>query len=193
MSIRAGRVFLAFAGVLLVASLTWIGIVWFIADAVPGDFVAPSLIGFVALVLLVVGALTFSQFVEVSVGPDRITVRHVVGARRSVLLSEIDEVVLLQRLVLPGRGGVSAVPRVLLRHGDRTVLAFTPQERGVVEMLASHGLQSTVVSEPLTPIQASRRYPRSVSVGELLGGPMLWAALVIAVFAIAWVFWIVLR
>lgn len=66
-------------------------------------------------------------------------------------------------------------------------------KNAVVEMLASHGLQSTVVSEPLTPIQASRRYPRSVSVGELLGGPMLWAALVIAVFAIAWVFWIVLR
>lgn len=193
MSIRAGRVFLAFMSVLLVASLTWIGVVWSMADPMPDAFIAPSVIGLVALVSLMVGAPMFSRFVEVSVGEGRIAVRRVVGACRSVSLSEIDEVVLLQHLILPARTGPSSTPRVLLRHGDHTLLAFTPRWGGVVETLESRGLQSTVISEPLTPIQASRRYRRSVSVGELIGGPMLWVTLVVAVIATAWALWSVVH
>lgn len=189
MSIRAGRVFLACACVLFVASLAWIGAVWFMADSMTSAFVAPSVIGLVGLVFFIVGALIFSRFVEVSVAESHITVRYVVGACRSVPLSEVDEVVLLQRLILPARSGPSATPRVLLRHGDHTLLAFTPRWRGVVEMLGSRGLQSTVISEPLTPVQASRRYRGSVSAGELIGGPLLWAALVVAVIVIAWALW----
>lgn len=181
--------FLAITGVLLVASLAWIGVVWSMPDPLPSAFIAPSVIGLVALVFFIVGALMFSRFVEVSVGEGHITIRHVVGAGRSVPLSEIDEVVLLQRLILPARSGSSSTPRVLLRHGDRTLLAFTPRGHGVVEILASRGLPSTVISEPLTPIQASRRYRRSVSVGELTGGPMLWAAIVVSVIVTVWALW----
>lgn len=181
--------FLAFTSVLLVASLAWIGVVWSMSDPLPSAFVAPLVIGLVALVLFTIGSLMFSRFAEVSVREGHITVRYVVGACRSVSLSEVNEVVLLQRLILPARSGPSSTPRVLLRHGDRTVLAFTPRGLEAVEMLASHGLQSAIISEPLTPIQASRRYPRSVSVGELASGPMLWAALVAAVIVIAWAIW----
>lgn len=188
MSIRAGRVFLAFTGVLLVASLAWVGVVWSMADPSPSAFIAPSAIGLVAVVLFIAGALMFPRFVEVSVGGDHITVRHVVGARRSVPLSEIDEVVLLRHLTLPARGP-SSTSRVLLRHGGHTLLAFTPQGHGVVEILVSRGLPSTVISEPLTPIQASTRYRRSVSVVELIGGPMLWVVLVVAVIVIFWALW----
>lgn len=59
----------------------------------------------------------------------------------------------------------------------------------MVEVLASHGVRSTVISEQLTPIQASRRYRRSVSVGELVSGPMLWAAPAAAVIVVAWEVW----
>lgn len=60
MSIRADRVFLAFTCVLLVASLAWIGAVWSMADPLPSAFIAPSVIGLVALVFFIVGALMFS-------------------------------------------------------------------------------------------------------------------------------------
>lgn len=193
MPIRAGRVFLVLTCVLLVASLAWIGVVWSLADPRPSAFIAPSLIGFIALVCLIIGVLMFSPFVEVSVGETHITVRRVVGAGRSVPLTEIDEVVLLRCLMLPARSGPSSTPRVVLRHGGQTVLAFAPRELGVVEKLASRGLRSTVISEPLRPLEASRRYRGAVSVGELVGGPLLWAALAVAVAVIAWALWNVLR
>lgn len=145
-----------------------------------------AVLGLVSGVCLSAGALSFSRFVDASIDEERIKVQYVLGPSRSVLVSDIDEVVLLKHLDLPARTGTRPTPRVLLRYNDRTTLAFTPRDMGMVQALASRGVQPTVIGEPLTPHQASRRYRNAVGFGELISGTMVGAALVIPTIIVVW-------
>jgi hypothetical protein len=188
-SVTAGRTYLAVACTLFVSCLVWFGIAWSALGPWSGATVVPAVLGLVAGIGLGAGALIFSRFVEASLDGSLITVRYVLRPRRSVSAAEIDEVVLLRALHLPARAGASSVPRIVLRRGGRTVIAFTPRDVGVVRSLAALGCEPVVVSEPLTPLQASRRYGRAAGFGEMIGEPLVWAAILVPLAVVVWAVW----
>ncbi|MBK0420319.1 hypothetical protein JD276_14895 [Leucobacter sp. CSA1] len=189
MSITAGRVFLAITLAMSVACLGWFGLVRFSFGTWSSAAVLPGVIGLIAALATVVGALMFARFVEASVHGQTIRLRRVLGRDRTIAVSEVDEVVLLLDLRLPSRTAPSSVTRVVLRRAGGTVAAFTPRGSELVDGLRSLGFRPLVIDEPTTPLRASRSYPGSVGFAELVVEPVLWACVVIPVVVVAWLVW----
>jgi hypothetical protein len=80
----------------------------------------------VGAVALLAGLIVFPSYVETHVDRRRIELRSVAAPRRVVPAEDIDEIVLLQGLQIPGRWSSVTTPRVLLRGGDRMLAAYTP-------------------------------------------------------------------
>ena len=191
MSVRVGRTFLAVLGTALVISALWGGIACLTADSPLDIALVPAIIGVIALVGLLVGAPLLSRFVEAQEVAGRVEVRYALKARRVIPVSEIDEVVLVRTLRLSSRSGrPSSAPRVVLRRGGRTVVAFTPDTLAVVRRLEALHVRTVVDDEPLTPIETVRRYGRrAVGLAELLIQPLSWVLIASAMILVVWATW----
>lgn len=191
LSVRTGRTFLAVLGTALVISALWVGIACLTADS-PLDFVVvPAVIGVIAIVGLLVGATLFSRFVEAREVAGRVEVRYVLKPRRVIPVPDIDEAVLVRALRLPSKGGgPSSAPRVVLRRGGRTVVAFTPDTLEVVRRLEALDVRIVVDKEPLTPIETVGRYGRrAVGLMELIVLPLSWVLIATAMIVVVWAIW----
>jgi hypothetical protein len=199
MSIRVGRTYLAVLATLFLVCAVWFASAWNLDEPLSAQTVAPAVFGLVALVGLVAGLLMFSRFAEAAVYRDTIIVDRVLRPRLVITASEVDEAVVLQRLLLPGRPVWNSSLRVVLRRDGVTVAAFTPHRwdlpggdppgTGQPDKLEALGLEPVVVPEPLTPFQADRRCRGAVSAAELLTVPLLWAAVIVPVVVVAWAVW----
>ncbi|WP_140400717.1 hypothetical protein [Gulosibacter sp. 10] len=147
----------------------------------------PAVLALLAFAGLAAGAPMFSRFAEAWIDSEAVVIRRVLGPRRAVPLSGIEEVVLLRSLRLPSRTGASSAPRVVLRGEGRTIAAFSPRSADLVPELGRRGLVLAVVDDPLTPFAAARRYPKSVGFAELLVQPFAWGAIVFPILIIVWV------
>ena len=107
--------------------------------------------------------------------------------QRVIPLAVIDEVVVIERLLLPARMGPGTAVRVVLRRDGNTIAAFTPHGRAVVDALGSAGCRVTLVSEPLSPLQVRRRYRSGASLGEMVvaGAPLF--AILVGALVLLWV------
>ncbi|MFF7294174.1 hypothetical protein ACFY9N_16715 [Microbacterium sp. NPDC008134] len=166
-SVFAGRVFLAITGSVFLVAVAWAGWAW------PGE--GPDAAGLgvllalavIAAVLWIAAAVLTVRFVEATVDERSVTLRRVWGRSRTIDRASVDEVVLFS-LILPTRLGTTATRRVLLRRKGAQVAAFTPRAAGFAAVLARCGWDPVVIADPLTPPEATRRYPGSVGRGERL-------------------------
>ena len=201
MSITAGRAFLAVAGALLIGCIVWFSVAWFGASvdvrSRPPVLVAPTVVGLMAAIAIVVAAPLFSRFVEVTFeGADRegaLVIRSVLRPRRSMPLETIDQVVLLKHLDLPSRAPSSSALRVWIRTKDGSVVAFTPRDVDFEYRLHTAGVSVGTERERLTPGRAARKYPGSVGLGERLVEPLMWTAIVVPLIVAGWLIWQALR
>ncbi|WP_293788058.1 hypothetical protein [uncultured Aeromicrobium sp.] len=184
MSITSGRVYLALTGALSMVGAAWFGLSWCRAGHWSGANMLPAVLGFVAIVALAAAALLFARFTEVLVDRRAITVRRVLLPQQVVPVSEIDEVVMLQSLVLPSRTLPNSTPRVVLRREGRTIAAFTPRDAGVMRAVESLKVATSVIPTALTPLQAHRRVKGSVSFVELMTVPLAWLAVLVPVLVV---------
>lgn len=191
MSVRAGRTFLAVLGTALVISALWGGVACLTADSPLDIALAPAIIGVLAIVGLLVGAPLLSRFAEAREVAGRVEVRYVLKARRVIPVPDIDEAVLVRTLRLPSRsGGPASAPRVVLRRGGRTVVAFTPDTLEVVRRLEALDVKIVVDDEPLTPIETVGRYGRrAVGLAELIVQPLSWVLIATAMIVVVWAIW----
>lgn len=188
---RAGRTFLAVLGTALVISALWGGVACLTADSPLDIALAPAIIGVLAIVGLLVGAPLLSRFAEAREVAGRVEVRYVLKARRVIPVPDIDEAVLVRTLRLPSRsGGPASAPRVVLRRGGRTVVAFTPDTLEVVRRLEALDVKIVVDDEPLTPIETVGRYGRrAVGLAELIVQPLSWVLIATAMIVVVWAIW----
>ncbi|WP_424464407.1 hypothetical protein [Pseudoclavibacter helvolus] len=187
MSVRAGRWFLVGATAALVVGLAWFALV----EAAAGPWARASAGGAVVAILgavaLAVGSVFFGRFVEARVEGASLVLRSIVRRARVIPLADIDQVVVVERLLLPTRTGPGTAARVIVRRGDVTVAAFSPHEVGVVDALRSAGCRVTLVSEPLTPMRVLRRFRGGASVGEVLVAAAPVIAIVVGALVLLWV------
>ncbi len=188
---RAGRTFLAVLGTALVISALWGGVACLTADSPLDIALAPAIIGVLAIVGLLVGAPLLSRFAEAREVAGRVEVRYVLKARRVIPVPDIDEAVLVRTLRLPSRsGGPASAPRVVLRRGGRTVVAFTPDTLEVVRRLEALDVKIVVDDEPLTPFETVGRYGRrAVGLAELIVQPLSWVLIATAMIVVVWAIW----
>ncbi|MGO3152510.1 MAG: hypothetical protein ACTIJJ_07815 [Galactobacter sp.] len=188
MSIFAARIFLAVTFLVAVACAAWFVIVWSEVGPWSDASVWPAVICVVACVMLVVALMFFPRFVEATADDQAVSIRRVLGPRRQVRFADLDEVVVLKRLLLPSRGtSASTTVRILLRQDGRTVASFSPRGSGLVSSLENHGPEPLVIHEPLTPSQARRRWRGAVNSAELLSVAGMWAAVVVPIAVVLWV------
>ncbi|MFK0403383.1 hypothetical protein ACIQTT_13690 [Microbacterium sp. NPDC090225] len=93
---------------------------------------------------------------------------------------------MLISLVLPTRLGPTATRRVVLRQSGGLVMAFTPRDAGFAAALARFGWDPVVIADPLTPPEASSRYPGAAGRGEMLSHLLPVGAIIIGVAAAVW-------
>ncbi|MGW8484399.1 hypothetical protein ACWGJP_14800 [Microbacterium sp. NPDC055903] len=189
MSVRAGRVFLGITAAVFVGSVIWFVVASMLYGAISGASAAPIAVTVAALVGFGVGAMMFARFAEAHVEAEQLIIRRVLGAPRRLPIAGIDTMVVVEDLHLPSRSGAASVLRLVLRAGDRTLLAFTPSDGGLVQRLSALGIPMETFSEPVTPRQLAQRYPGSVSPAERAISALPWLALVIGVVAVGWVCW----
>lgn len=187
MSVRAGRWFLAMSAVAVLVGLAWFALVEAAAGPWAQGSVGGAVLALLGAVALAVGAVLFGRFVDVRVEETALVIRSVRRRRRVIPLAVIDEVVVVERLLLPTRMGPGTAARVILRRGGDTIAAFTPHGVGVVDALRSAGCRVTPISEPLSPLQVRRRYRSGASIGEVLvaGAPLL--AILVGALVLLWV------
>ncbi|MCK2024011.1 hypothetical protein KZC52_13815 [Microbacterium sp. kSW2-24] len=190
-SVLAGRVFLAITGAVCVAALVGAGVAWRSTGSDAGGLGILLAIGGIAAVLWVVGAVLTVPFVEATVDAHGLVIRRVWGRRRVVEIADVDEVVVLADLILPSRVATAPKPRVVLRREGAVVATFTPRDAAVVADLARCGWAPVTIADPLTPSEATRRYPGSVGRGERfshvlpLGAVVVGAAVAIGAVIVA--------
>jgi len=183
------RVFLVVALAVAVACVVWLLVAWELSGSWAPMTILPAVIGAVALLALGVGSALSSRFADAAVTSDAVSIRPAVGRSRTVPMTDIDEVVVLRSLLLPTRVASTPPQRVVLRSQGRTVAGFTPRDAELVRQLAAGGLSPEVVATPLTPLQAHRRYPGSVSVAERGAVPALWALVLLPLVVAVVVMW----
>ncbi|PPF34965.1 hypothetical protein [Pseudoclavibacter sp. AY1H1] len=187
MSVRAGRWFLVVAAAALLVGLAWFALVEAAAGPWAQGSVGGAVLAILGAVAFAVGGVLFGRFVEARVEKTGLVINAVRRRGRVIPLAVIDEVVVVERLLLPTRMGPGSAARVILRGGGDTIAAFTPHGLGVVDALRSAGCRVTLVSEPLSPVLVRRRYRGGASFGEVLvaGAPLF--AIVVAALVLLWV------
>ncbi|MGO2751569.1 MAG: hypothetical protein ACTIA6_16075 [Pseudoclavibacter sp.] len=187
MSVRAGRWFLVGAAATFLIGLAWFALV----EAAAGPWAQGSVGGVVLAILgavaLLVGAVFFGRFVEARVEGTGLVIRSLRRREWIIALATIDEIVVVERLLLPTRIGPGTAARVILLQGDDTIAAFSPYGSGVVDALRSAGCRVTLISEPLSPLQVRRRYRSGASVGEVLVAAAPVLAIVVGALVLLWV------
>jgi hypothetical protein len=149
-----------------------------------GPAVAGATVGTVALLA---GSLAFPPYVETRIDRHRIELRYVFRPRRVVPAEDIDEIVVLQRLQIPGRFASVTTPRVLLRGGGRVLAAYTPHRQGAaLQELAPLAVEPQIALECLTPEGAHRRYPGSVTSFERAMSPASLLAVLVGLGVLIW-------
>jgi hypothetical protein len=141
-------------------------------------------LGVVAVTFLIAGLLLFPRFVEARVRGDSVVVRRVFGAR-VIPVADIREIVVLHGLVLPSRVAGPLARRILLRGASTVIEAFSTPTASVADALRRRGVPAIEVHDLLSPSEARRRFPGSVSLAETLLGPVLVAVLLAALAAAA--------
>ncbi|VXC22152.1 hypothetical protein [Pseudoclavibacter sp. 8L] len=187
MSVRAGRWFLVIAAAALLVGLSWFVLVEAAAGPWAQGSVGGAVLALLGAVAFAVGAVFFGRFVEARVEKTDLVISSVRRRERVIPLAVIDEVVVVERLLLPTRMGPGSAARVILRGGGGTIAAFTPHGLGVVDALRSAGCRVTLISEPLSPMLVRRRYRGGASPGEVLvaGAPLV--AIIVAALVLLWV------
>ncbi|WP_349828052.1 hypothetical protein [Brevibacterium litoralis] len=189
MSIYAGRIFLVACGLLTVAGGVWTA---FGVRADPDGALAGTVgIAAVCTLLGVVGAiaglLVFPAYVEAYVNRRRVLLRYVLRGPREIPADRIDEVLVLSALQIPGRNGPVSTPRFVFRGKGRVLGAYSPWRSWEVEReLRALGIAPLVDNDPLTPGQARRRYPGSVTLSELSMRPAAFLVILLALGGISW-------
>ncbi|MBS3178367.1 MULTISPECIES: hypothetical protein [unclassified Pseudoclavibacter] len=186
MSVRAGRWFLVVAAVAFIAGLAWFALVEAVAGSWAKGSTGGAVLALLGAVALSAGAVLFGRFVEARVEGAGLVIRSVRRRERVIPVDVIDEVVVVERLLLPTRTGPGTAARVILRRRDDTIAAFTPHGLRVVDALLAAGCSVTRISEPLSPMRVRRRYRGGASVGEVLvaGAPAF--AIVVAALVLLW-------
>lgn len=187
MSVRAGRWFLLMAAAAFLVGLAWFALVEAAAGPWAQGSVGGAVLALLGAVSFAVGAVLFGRFVEAGVEEAGLVVRSVRRRERIIPLAIIDEVVVVERLLLPTRMGPGTAARVVLRRDGDTIAAFTPHGLAVVDALRSAGCRVTLISEPLTPLRVRRRYRSGASLGEVVvaGAPLF--AIIVAALVLLWV------
>jgi hypothetical protein len=185
-SVFAGRVFLGITGSVFLVALGWAGLARVSGGSDVGGLGVPLALGLTAAVLWITGAALTVRFVEATVDARSVTLRRVWGWSRTIDRASVDEVVLFS-LILPTRPGTTATRRVLLLRKGAHVAAFTPRAAGFAAVLARCGWDPVVIADPLTPPEATRRYPGSVGRGERLAHLLPVGAIIVGVIAAVWV------
>ncbi|PPF44880.1 hypothetical protein C5B85_09100 [Pseudoclavibacter sp. AY1F1] len=187
MSVRAGRWFLVLSAVAFLVGLAWFALVEAAAGPWAQGSAGGAVLALLGAVALAVGAVLFGRFVEARVEETGLVIRSVRRRQRVIPLAVIDEVVVVERLMLPTRIGPGTAARVVVRRDGDTIAAFTPHGRVVVDALRSAGCRVTLVSEPLSPLQVRRRYRGGASIGEVLvaGAPLF--AILVGALVLLWV------
>lgn len=150
MSIVAGRVFLIVTALVTIVC----AVLGFCGFGAGWDGSATILaIGVVGALFLGSALVVLPIFAESHVDCDRVVLRYVLRPRRVVRRADIDEILVLTGVRIPGGAGT----RVLLRAGGNPVAVFTPlRERFAVEELRVSGIEPRVDPDPLTPGRARR-------------------------------------
>lgn len=186
MSVRAGRWFLFMAAAAFLVGLAWFALVEAAAGPWAQGSVGGAVLALLGAVSFTVGAVLFGRFVEAGVEEAGLVVKSVRRRERIIPLAVIDEVVVVERLLLPTRMGPGTAARVVLRRDGDTIAAFSPHGLGVVDALRSAGCRVTLISEPLTPMRVRRRYRSGASLGEVVvaGAPLF--AIIVAALVLLW-------
>ncbi|WP_394254962.1 hypothetical protein [Pseudoclavibacter helvolus] len=187
MSVRAGRWFLVLSAVAFLVGLAWFALVEVAAGPWAQGSVGGAVLALLGAVALAVGAVFFGRFVEARVEEPGLVITSAWRRQRVIPLAVIDEVVVIERLLLPARMGPGTAVRVVLRRDGNTIAAFTPHGRAVMDALGSAGCRVTLVSEPLSPLQVRRRYRSGASLGEMVvaGAPLF--AILVGALVLLWV------
>lgn len=202
MSVAAGRTYLLICSFIFLVSSSWF---IFSLLSVNGEFrklsmisVLSASVGFIAAVGLCTGAALFARFAEVSIELERVVgsedepkpklvVRQVLSANKAVPLKQLERIVLLQNLMLPALHGATGSMRAVIWKSDGGRMAFTPKDGALQGSLERLGISVTTDAEALTPRQAARRYPGSVSLWELCASALPWVAIVGTALSVLWV------
>ena len=187
MSVRAGRWFLVGAAATFLIGLAWFALVEAAAGPWAQGSVGGAVLAILGAVALLVGAVFFGLFVEARVEGTGLVIRSLRRRERVIALATIDEIVVVERLLLPTRIGPGTAARVILLQGDDTIAAFSPHGSGVVDALRLAGCRVTLISEPLSPLQVRRRYRSGASVGEVLVAAAPVLAIVVGALVLLWV------
>ncbi|KAA9147413.1 hypothetical protein F6B41_21190 [Microbacterium lushaniae] len=183
------RAFLFVALAVAAACVVWLLVACEVSAPWAPQTILPGVIGAVALLALGAGSALSSRFADAAVTSEGLSIRPAVGRSRTVPMTGIDEVVVLRSLLLPTRVAATPPQRVVLRSQGRTVAGFTPHDAELVRQLAVGGLSPEIVATPLTPLQAHRRYPGSVSLAERCAVPAVWAMVLLPLAIAGLVMW----
>lgn len=202
MSVAAGRIYLLICALVILICSAWLVEELLSVDGeyrkLPVVAGLPAALVFVAAVGLCTGAALFARFAEVSIELERVVgsedepkpklvVRQVLSANKAVPLKQLERIVLLQNLMLPALHGATGSMRAVIWKSDGGRMAFTPKDGALQGSLERLGISVTTDAEALTPRQAARRYPGSVSLWELCASALPWVAIVGAALSVLWV------
>lgn len=175
MSVVAARVYLAITSSAVVLTGVWVAVV-------PAPSTTSTLTGvscLVAIVGLLSGLAILPSFGEVRLGEAEVGMRRVLGSRRTLSATDFDQVVVIERLLLPSRSGGAGVMRLVFLSEGRRVAAITPRQPPSSAGVEHLGTPVARVADPIGVFAAHRRCAGSVSVGELVVATLPWVALAI--------------
>lgn len=161
MSVVPFRVAFIVASGVLVMSITWIVVAW------------PSIDGFLLFLASVAVAAVYAiwpvaqTYAEGSVRRDAVVLRRILLPRKVIAITEFDNAVVIPEVTTLSSGG-KASERVLLRKGDKKVVAFALLRGEFANQLRMRDIPMIVDWERLSARRARKRYPGVINLVELV-------------------------